>query len=240
MSLRYLFVILSVSFVFNAAYAADLNRDFTYSSSDSYVWLFEVGEDFGSDSGAGNTNAVAVRFDDDSSFVRAEVNGLATPSTSSSTVARISGNTMTTSPWSGGYNDGNNDWHMGSLQTFAGSVETNNTVSVAGTLNHHVSFSFTTGADNNGDVNAWAKVGNVQVYFTWTGGNTLYVTEYVNGVVDGTPTIVSFTGQFTYSKNFTQTVQVGDQIEVDSYGALIDNENWTNVSKNLTVLAGTE
>lgn len=241
MFLRNLFVVLSVSLLVSPAFGADLTRDTTYSTSDAYVWLFEAGSDIGSDQATGNTNAVAVVVDDNSEFVRSEVNGLATPATSSSTVARVDGDTMTTSSWSGGSTDGNNDWHMGTLQTFAGSVETNNTVSVAGTLNHYVSFSFISGHEfAEGDMNARATVGNVQVYFSWSGWKTLNVKEYVDGVLDQNINLVSTTGQFTYVQTYSQEVQVGDTVEVDAYGAVIDFDNWGNVTKSLTVLAGSD
>lgn len=242
MSMRNLILVFSTMLIaIPGAYGADLARTFTYTTADAYCWIVNVGADADSDSGTGNTSAVASVDHPDGTGVDADVDSLVTTPSSTATVACIDGDTATNSIYSPGYHDASNVWHQGTSQDFTGFVETESDVTSDGVLDHYVSFSFDAGGSNaEGQVNAWATVGNVQLYFTWNGGNTLTVMEYIEGVLIYTHSVTQNGGVFEFSASYSQTVFIGDTIEVDTYASLVDSVNAWNIPKRLTLLAGTQ
>ncbi len=224
----------------------NLTRTSTYTSSSAYAWMHLTDEDSDSDQGTGNTSASALAEDysDPSGwgYSSADVNSLAGPANQTYQAARVQGNTSTNSILSGGiYDHTGTNWQPGTIQSFIGSVETNNTVVAAGTVEHFVNFAFNAGSNTAvGSMYAWATIGNHQVTFSWSGGDSLTVTVYVDGSQQTSFDIDASNGLFTYVDTFDQTVSAGEAIDVDVYCVLVDDRNYPHRDKNLALIAAAE
>ena len=225
--------------------AATLLRTSSYCFADTYAWISGVGTDTDSGSGSFSATESSLVQDFNDPYVNpgesySTTNALVTPTGSTAQVARVTGSTDTSSYLGGGYVK-NGVWHVGTTQSFVGAAETGNSVTVAGTLSHNVSFSLDVQANNAaGALSAWARAGNVEVYFSWSGGSSMNVQEYVSGTMTANYNINAQSGLFIYDKSFSQTVVVGDVVEVDAYGVLTDNNNFQNTVKSLFIQAGTQ
>lgn len=238
-------VTIAILFAGAPAFGVGLSRTTTSTSSDATAWIMAADYDSESDNGTYSSNAHAVAYDINDPHIQpfarstAAVNALAT-APSAPPVVRINGSTYTDSYLGGGYTDGNGNWYAGSAQTFSGSCESDSTVTSDGTLNHQISFSLQTGAGTQeGYFYGWIRVGNVQVYFSWYGGNEVEVEEYVDGTLDDSFTILNNFGNFTYDTPFDQNVLTGDVVEVDAYGFFIDDNNPFMATRTITMLGGT-
>lgn len=241
------FVVSTIAILFLASpsLGVGLTRTSTGTSTSASGWIMTADWDTDNDNGVYSCNSHAVAYDPNDPNIplarsTAAVGALAT-GVGAPPVARVNGATYTDSYMGGGYHDGAGNWHAGAIQSFTASSETDNTVTSAGVLNHQISFSLQTGANTQeGYFYGWVRVGNVQVYFTWNGGDEVQVQEYIDGSLDNSFEIIDYDGDFTYDEPFTQTVAVDDIVEVDAYSFFVDDNNPLAATRTVTLQGGTQ
>ena len=103
-----------------------------------------------------------------------------------------------------------------------------------------LNFSLETGSLNaEGFFYGWIRAGEIDVFFMWSGGNTMSVEEFVNGALDDSYTLTTVLGNglFSFQEFFYMPVTTGDSVEVDVWGFGSDTKNLLNEEKTMIMSA---
>lgn len=248
MFVRNLVSVLSVLVAFGGvSLAQTLTQTAAHTYSHGYAWIDLVGEDVDDDQGGANSSAIAKVVDNHDpnhttgvGFAEAGISGSVSPAGQSAQGVHLSGYTSVHSYLSAGqWNLGTGQWEAGTVQHFNGSAQAETQVSGNGVLTHFVAIGIDVGSNAaDGTIYGWATIGDFRYSFNWIGGSDVEVQVYEAGsLVDWFFTDLSSSGHFSLTEFETQSVSNGDQIPIHAYAVAIDDNNFDEIDKIVTVMA---